>query len=164
VRQKQRSSLVRRLTCETLEPRCLLTVVIGEISAHSSTQIAEDDGDLSDWIELHNSGASEVDLTDWSLSDRADGLSSWTFPAVVMPASERLIVYASGKDRSVVDQPLHASFQLSDTGEYLALSRPDGSKASEFFPFPNIPAGYTFGVYEEKTKSSWWRSPQPRRC
>jgi hypothetical protein len=48
-----------------------------------------------------------------------------------------MVIFASGKDRTVSGNPLHTSFQLSGGGEYLALLRPDLSVATEFFPtFP----------------------------
>ena len=43
--------------------------VITEIMADNVSVIADEDGDYSDWIEIHNPDSTPVDLTDWSLTD-----------------------------------------------------------------------------------------------
>ena len=73
-------------------------VVINEYCPSTSV-MADEDGDTSDWLELYNSGSGEVNLQGWHLSDRMDNLAKWTFPAVTMPPQSYLLVYASGKDR-----------------------------------------------------------------
>jgi hypothetical protein len=60
-----------------------------------------------------------------------------------------MVVFASGKDRRVAGAPLHANFKLDSGGEYLALSRPDGSPASALsYPpqFPDISFGLAMQV------------------
>src|SRR5690606_33244990 len=101
----------------------------------------DDDGNREDWIELHNVSDAPVSLRGWSLTDDADELDKWIFPEVQLAAGALMVVYASGKDRSNPDQPLHTNFRLGADGEYLALVRPDGSIATEFAPAfpPQVP-------------------------
>ncbi len=65
----------------------------------STSVMADEDGDTSDWIELFNNSDSEVNLEGWHLSDRMNNLAKWTFPAVTMPPQSYMLVYVSGKDR-----------------------------------------------------------------
>lgn len=81
-------------------------VVINELQTSNGSTLLDEDGDASDWIELINRGESEVDLEGWGLSDRPDNPWKWIFPSVVLPPGERLLVWASGKDRgSEISEP-----------------------------------------------------------
>ena len=101
------------------------TPVISEFMASNETTLADEDGDFPDWIEIFNPTDEPVNLAGYSLTDDAGDLSRWTFPVEALGAGERLVVFASGKDRDVGE--LHTDFKLSAAGEYLALIAPDGS-------------------------------------
>ena len=66
-RGRGRSDRRRKLQLETLEPRCMLAVVINEIhyDPDDATQKVE-------FIELYNSGAQAVDLTGWKFDKGVD--------------------------------------------------------------------------------------------
>ena len=80
-------------------------IVINEFSASNLTVVDDEDGDSSDWIELWNHGQSPIDLAGWYLTDDTDRLK-WQFPQVRLEAGERVVVFASGKDRRDADSPL----------------------------------------------------------
>jgi hypothetical protein len=108
---------------------------ISEFMAANSTTLADADGDYSDWIEIHNPDAAPISLQGWFLTDTTNNLAKWAFPGMILPADGYLVVFASGKDLRNPSGELHANFRLANTGEYLALVRPDGaSVASEFAP------------------------------
>ncbi len=75
------------------------SVVINEIQSSNSSTAYDEDGDASDWVELVNTGSEPVDLEGWGISDRANQPFMWVFPARVLAPGERLLVWASGKDR-----------------------------------------------------------------
>ena len=106
--------------------------------ASNDQGLEDENGDASDWIEIHNAGDVPANLDGWHLTDDDDRLTKWTFPAVTIEPDDYLVVFASGKDRIDPGQPLHTNFQLDADGEYLALVQPDGrSVASGFAPrFP----------------------------
>jgi hypothetical protein len=114
------------------------TIAISEFMARNSHTLADEDGTSADWIELHNTSLSPVNLDGWFLTDTAKNLTKWRFPSTNILANGYLVVFASGKDRQSPGAPLHTSFQLDGDGEYLALVMPDGmTVASEFAPmFP----------------------------
>lgn len=88
-------------------------VVISEFMPKNKSCLRDEDGDFSDWIELHNISEENVELKGWSLSDKK-GKTGWTFPEISLEADERLIVFASGKDRA---ESLHTDFALSGSDE-----------------------------------------------
>jgi len=109
-------------------------VVISEFMAINATLLEDEDGDFSDWIELHNRSTEAVDLEGWFLTDDEDKTRKWRFPAVSIKADEYVIVFASGKDRNDPNGCLHTNFKLDGQGEYLAIMYPDGSAASQYGP------------------------------
>ena len=119
-------------------------VTITEFMASNSSTLADENGSFSDWIELENTSAAPVDLFNWALKDATN---TWSFPSKVLAPRERLVVFASGKNRTNPANNLHTNFSLSAGGEYLGLLRPDLSVASEFaaaYPaqYPNVSYGF----------------------
>src|SRR4029079_12468214 len=88
---------------DALESRTLLSgdVVISEFMASNTKTVADQDGDFSDWIEVHNITAAPVSLQRWQLTEHKLQPAKWTFPAVTLPADGYLVVFASGKNRAV---------------------------------------------------------------
>jgi hypothetical protein len=128
-------------------------VVISEIlaeneAASAATGLFDEDKERSDWIEIFNAGATDVNLAGWSLTDDPAVLGKWKFPATNIVANGYLVVFASGKNRAVAGKPLHTGFKLSAGGEYLALVRPDGETiAFQFAPeFPQQNPNMSYGL------------------
>ena len=122
-------------------------VRITEFMASNTHTLADEDGDFSDWIELQNTSSNSVNLLNWALTDPAGNPGKWRFPATNMPPKSFLVVFASGKNRSVAGQELHTNFKLSADGEYLALFAFDGTTASEISPqFPSQFPDVSYGI------------------
>ncbi len=131
-------------------PESESVLMISEIMADNLT-FADEDGDLSDWIEIYNSSMEPVSLFGWYLTDNPRDLKQWKFPDISIPAGGRLVVFASGKNRIDPSGNLHTNFSLSTSGEYLALVEPDGLTIKhEFTPhFPEQKPGFSYGRREE---------------
>lgn len=122
-------------------------VVISEILAANQSVLEDEDGDTSDWIELYNATGATIDLDGWFLTDEAAFLPKWRFPRVSLPGRGFLLVFASGKDRRDPARELHASFELSSAGEFLALVRPDGVTVEHGWdPFPPQVTDFSYGL------------------
>ena len=109
----------------TLSPeeqnRGLGQVVISEFMEKNRATLRDEDGDFSDWIELYNQSGETVSLSGWTVSDKENKLG-WTLPEVRLEPGQRLLLFASGKDRA--GQQLHTGFALSgDEGVYLRNER-----------------------------------------
>ena len=100
-------------------------LIITEFLAANSSGLLDDDGDSSDWIEIHNTTQEPMSLEDWYLTDEQDNLAKWRFPNITIETRGFVLVFASGKNRSNPKTELHANFKLNRNGDYLALVQPD---------------------------------------
>lgn len=129
------------------------SVVITEFSAVGTTGLFDEDGDRSDWIELTNQSAGEVDLEGWMLTDDPTQPDKWTFPSVMLQSGESLLVFASEKDRRDLDLAegrtyLHTNFKLDSDGGYLALSPPTSRQFLDatVYDYPPQTVGLSYGL------------------
>ena len=156
----------KRLRCETLEPRLLLQgvagfegpLVISELLAVNNGSapggefgdggFSDEDGDFSDWIEIHNPTHTTVDLDGWHLTDSDTNFTKWQFPDLSIAPNEYVVVFASDKDRRDAGGELHTNFKLSGRGEYLALVHPDGTTVSHAYApaFPGQDPDVSYGL------------------
>lgn len=126
-------------------------LLISEFMAVNNGFLQDEDGQSPDWIEIYNPSGTEVNLGGWHLTDNANNLAKWTFPATNLPPFSHLIVFASGKNRAEAGRELHTNFELASQGEYLALVEPDRvTIAHEFAPaFPLQRGNVSYGVSME---------------
>ena len=101
-------------------------IVINEILTSNTYTNADEDGDFQDWIELYNNGTVAVNLAGFGLTDDDTLLYKWVFPNVTLAPGNYLLVWASGKNRAVVGQPLHTNFKINATGESISLTNLNG--------------------------------------
>ena len=120
-------------------------VVISEVMAGNTLTFKDDDGDYSDWVEIINTSDKEVDLTGWGLSNRDAEPKRWEFPAVKLGAGQRLLVYASGKNRSEAEKALHANFRLNGFKDAILLANFRGQIVSEV-QINDLKADTSFGL------------------
>ena len=97
---------------------------IAELMVKNRATLPDEDGDFPDWIELENISDTAVDLTGWLLRD-SESKPFWTFPEARLEAGERMLLFASGKNR-----PGHIGFSLS-AGEMLQLYTDLGAPVQE---------------------------------
>ncbi len=136
--------------------------VISEFMASNVATLADEDGDFSDWVELHNPDDAAVDLTGWHLTDNAAQPLKWTLPAVTLPAGGHLLVFASGKSRAVTGAELHTNFSLKAEGEYLALTDPAGTVVHDYAPtFPPQREDRSYGTASGGGGTGWFLVPTP---
>ncbi len=98
-------------------------IVINEVMASNSATAMDENDQYEDWIELHNTGTSAVDLQGWHLTDTPFEPTKWTFPGgTVMDPGAYMIVWA---DEDQSQGLMHANFKLSATGESVLLYDPE---------------------------------------
>ena len=121
---------------------------INEFVADNDGSLLDQNGDDSDWIEIHNPGTTATTLTGHFLTDDENDPAKWAFPDISVPPGGYLVVFASGKDRSVAGEELHANFSLSTGGEYLALTGNNGITPLSFFSpeYPEQVHGLSYGT------------------
>ncbi|GAA5484516.1 CotH kinase family protein [Haloferula sargassicola] len=138
----------RQLTVYVGQP--VEDVVIHEFVADATEDggVLDEDREPSDWIELHNPNPFAVPLEGYGLTDDETLATVWLFPAgSTIDPDEYLVVFASGKNRAVAGAEYHTDFQLSKSGEYLALTDSEGGVVQAFEPaFPEMFEDVSYGV------------------
>ena len=163
----------RRRSLEVLEPRLALSgqPVITEFVASNDSTLNDGDGISSDWIEIHNPTTETIDLAGWHLTDKADNLNKWTFPAApqsILDPGEYLIVFASDKNTETYIDPagyLHTDFALGAEGEYLALTDPGEIVIHEYAPaFPRQITDVSYGLLANTSSLTLIDGSQPTKA
>jgi hypothetical protein len=153
------------------------SVVISEFMAAGQTQLADEDGEVHDWIELHNRGSQSVNLLGWSLTDDPAEPDKWMLPSVDLPPGGYLVVFASGKDRprstgGPKDVPperlnppphLHTNFKLAAEAGYLALHDNTSRRFLDpvTFNYPEQLEGMSYGACEALGSTCYMTNPTP---
>ena len=122
-------------------------VEISEVMSSNTIYCPDENGETHDYVELHNSSDSDVNLEGWYLSDSSDKLKKWSFPAVKIPAGGYLLVYCSGYDRRNSASNLHTNFKLSSAGESVYLSNADGQTVSAV-ELPALANGQAYSYFD----------------
>ncbi len=119
-------------------------IVLNEILPSNASVTVDEDDAYEDLIELYNAGDEPAGLGGYGLSDNAAQPFKWIFPDTVLAPGEFLLVWASGKNRSLPGNGLHASFSISAAGEEILLTSPDSSLV-DFIPPTPLPADISYG-------------------
>lgn len=121
------------------EPGNQSNLRINEFMADNKNTLEDPDepGEFPDWIELHNTGSTDVALDGLFLTDNPDRPTRFTITdGLTIPAGGFLIFYA---DNDPGQGPLHLNFALSRHGGFIGLF----SGASETYI-----DSYTYGLQE----------------
>ena len=107
-----------------------ISVTINEYMAGNTSTITNPvGGTFSDWFELHNAGATAVDLTSYSLTPVLTTPKQYVVPSgyVIQPGGF-LLVWAdkNSKANSATNADLHVNFKLTKAGGQIGLFSPDG--------------------------------------
>ena len=131
-------------------------LLITEFMAINNRTLQDNFGRFSDWIEIYNVGSNSVNLDGWWLTQSRNNPLQWRFPATNIGPNQYMIIFASGSNIQIPGQPLHTSFRLSGSGEYLALIKPDGQTvACEFKPaFPTQYADVSYGLLPQQSTNT----------
>ena len=100
--------------------------VINEVQPANATTWVDDAGDFDDWIEIHNPGATPLDLSGLYLSDNNDDLNHFQLPdddALIIAPGGYLVLVADGEPD---EGPLHLGFSLKQGGDQVYISDEDG--------------------------------------
>jgi len=118
-------------------------VVINEFLAINDSGAMDEAGEFEDWIELHNSSASTLDLGGAFLADELDPLSMWAIPAGTSIAPGGVLLIWADNDPG--DGPLHATFKLDGDGERILLVDADGVTVRDLVDFDSQGADISTG-------------------
>ena len=131
---------------------------ISEVMPKNATFFPDETGEYPDYLEIHNTSSSPVNLANWCLSDDRARLGRWKFPAVTLPADGYLAVHCSGRDDKSDSAHLHAPFKLSRDGEDVYLTNPNGGTVSHV-KVPALEADQAYTLIETGWTDSFAPTP-----
>ncbi len=135
--------------------------IINEVLSSNRTVFADEDGDFGDWVEIYNPDAAAYKLDGHFLTDSADDLEKWEFPDVEIPAKGYLVVFASGKDRRDDEAPLHTSFGISGSGEFVGLIDSDAETVISSVLVPPLERDQSYIALSDTGSVSYGVSSDP---
>lgn len=138
--------------------RSTLGVRINEVCASNQSIIADNAGEFDDWVELYNTTASSISLSDCFLTDDPGNWNRWKLPDTLLPANSFMLFWL---DDDMEQGRNHTNFKLG-SGEELLMYRIEEGKprivdrASGFSPAENqtwalMPDGGSEVIYSAGT-------------
>jgi hypothetical protein len=92
-------------------------LLINEVLTNNVAGIVDEDGDHEGWVEIYNSGSTQIDLSGMRLTD---GVSVWAFgEGETLGAGDYLIVFISGKNNQGAE--LATNFSIPVEGGTITL-------------------------------------------
>lgn len=137
------------ITAEAPAPsNAIDNIYINEVCANG-TDFADERGGYRDWIELYNTNNTAIALGGLYLTDDIDNLTKWQIASSTpIPANGFLTIFADGAPHR---GGLHADFQLSGSGETLALVQAINNELViiDSLTYGNVPFKTSFGRYPD---------------
>ncbi|MBK9106285.1 MAG: lamin tail domain-containing protein [Saprospiraceae bacterium] len=132
-------------------------LILSEVSPTNYFQLADEDDDYPDWIEVYNAGLTGQNLNGFSLSD--SGSPKWSFPDFNLAVGERILVYASGKNRGGLNQSIINHWETAlNEGDlwrlFIGTENPPVDWASPSFDdnsWTNAQGGFGYGDDDDVT-------------
>jgi len=133
-------------------------LVINEIMASNFSEVADQDGEYDDWVEIYNGNSFSLNLNGYFLSDNENDLTRWTFPNTTIQANDYLIVWCDTAGGTQTG--LHTTYRLSADQEEVYLTDPSGIVVVDAVHFVNMPTDIAYarvpngtGVMTHQTQS-----------
>ena len=127
-------------------------VWLNEVLPVNTNSVADGQGEREPWIELYNSGPTQIALSNLFLSDDFQDLGKWRFPAgAVIDPGQFKIVFADGEPGEGTVSEWHTSFRLTSAGGSVGLSRlvNGAPQLIDYLSFDPLPANRSYGSYPD---------------
>jgi len=126
-------------------------VWINEVLPANVSGPKDNAGDRDPYLEIFNTGSSNLDLGGYYLTDNWTNRLAWAFPfGSVVPAGGFLTIWADGEPGESASGIPHTSFRLSPTNGVVALVRDDGGAAGatvlDYLSWRSLPADRPLGL------------------
>jgi hypothetical protein len=126
-------------------------VWINEVLPANVSGPKDNAGDRDPYLEVFNTGSSDLDLGGYYLTDNWTNRLAWAFPfGSVVPAGGFLTIWADGEPGESASGIPHTSFRLSPTNGVVALVRDDGGVAGatvlDYLSWRSLPADRPLGL------------------
>ena len=127
-----------------------------------SPLFVDEDGDLSDWVELYNAGDEDINLGNIALSDDPTKPLKWIFPEnAIIPAGGYYPVFCSGKDKIEVGTEYpHTNFSINSQEETLLITNLAGERIDEI-TVRNLEKDTSYGRKPGELMTEWQVFTEP---
>ena len=135
-------------------------IFINEFLAMNTTVNVDEFSEYDDWLELYNSSSDTINLHNHYLSDDPDNLTKWKFPDndVLVAPDDYLVVWCDNDESQGI---LHTNFKISGSGEFIALTNPDGQTIIDTLFFSAQIEDISFGRFPDGSSQWFSMSPTP---
>ncbi len=135
-------------------------VTISEVMAKNNGVLTDNEGNYSDWIELHNESDSAINLKGYALTDDSKIKGKFVFPDMEIQPDEYLVVFATGTEFvDVENRVIHLPFRINATSEDLYLFDARGRELGRV-EVRNLPENTTCGLGADGS-TVYFRLPTP---
>ena len=135
-------------------------IFINEFLAKNNTVNVDEFSENDDWLELYNNSSDTINLHNHYLSDDLDNLTKWKFSDndILVAPNDYLLIWCDNDESQGV---LHTNFKLSSSGEFIALTNPDGQTIIDTLFFGTQIEDVSFGRFPDGSSQWIEMSPTP---
>ena len=135
-------------------------IFINEFLAINNTVNVDEFSEYDDWLELYNSSSDTINLHNHYLSDDPDNLTKWKFPDndIFVAPNDYLLIWCDNDESQGI---MHTNFKLSGSGEFIALTNPDGQTIIDTLSFSAQIEDVSFGRFPDGSSQWITMSPTP---
>ena len=134
---------------------------LSEVMMDNASAYPDETGKFGDWVEIHNTLDTSINLKGVGLSDRSDRII-FLFPDVNLTAGGYVVVFCDGVNRDDPHGAFHAKFKLSSLGETVYLFDESGiSIDSVKVPTLNSDESYARNEKDEWEKTFFYSPGYP---
>ncbi len=134
-------------------------LVIGEAMASNSQYLMQSDGKYYDWVELVNTSAFDISLSDYCLSDDPEEPGKFRLPAKILGPGERVVVICSDNDR-LVGSYIQANFTLGSDESWVYVSDTSGA-ILDCIRICQVPEQFSVGRADGENLARYLEVPTP---
>ncbi len=121
-------------------------LTITEFLASNSNGLQDELGNEEDWLEIQNTSTGTVNLSGWYLTDEAANLRKWPMPAWTLNAGNRMVVFASNRNKMPVQTAAGVDNAGSAASPRLATNFKLGAAAAGYLALSQDQAGGAISV------------------
>lgn len=102
-------------------------IYISEVMSNNVTTISDENGDICDWIEIHNPTANPINMGGYMITDASANMDKFIFPDFTLKPGEYFVLYADGVEKvDTENRVIHIPFSVSTKGESIFLYNAKG--------------------------------------
>ena len=135
------------------------SLAITEVMAANDKYLLQSDGRYYDWVELTNISGSDVELSDFCLSDNPNSLSAFPLPQRTLKPGEQIVIICSARE-GLVGKYIHAPFTLSAEECWVYVTDCSGN-FSDYIRVADAPYSHSFGRNQDGSGNYYFEQPTP---